>query len=253
RRHGKRTRAGRSRRPRRWRSSIQASCPTGPPTGPCRSTAVTAAWTSMRSLASTVTRRFSRSGKGRMRCSAWSSRSIWVCSLALAALLLHAAGARAAEPRFQIDPASIAPGAHVELTVSVPNVGNRKGVNHVTIGIPQDFQLDAAEAKTGWKQSRTGQAVTWWGGSIPVGEFVRFGVRGTAPSSPETVLFNVVVGDRSGKSATYKVPLEVAAPSTHASSRPLARTALVVAICGTVLGLVAVALGVANRRRGSPP
>ena len=188
-----------------------------------------------------------------MRCSAWSSRSTWACSLALAVTLAHASTGRAAESRLQIDPPSVAPGTHVELAVSVPNSSDHMGVNHVTIGIPQDFSLDAAEAKTGWKQSRTGQAVTWWGGSIPVGEFVRFGVRGTAPSSPETVLFNVVVGDRSGKSATYKVPLEVAAPSTHASSRPLARTALVVAICGTVLGLVAVALGVANRRRGSPP
>jgi len=188
-----------------------------------------------------------------MRCSAWSSRSIWVCSLALAALLLHAAGARAAEPRFQIDPASIAPGAHVELTVSVPNVGDRKGVNHVTIGIPQDFQLDAAEAKSGWKQSRTGQAVTWWGGSIPVGEFVRFGVRGTAPPRPETVLFNIVIGDPSGKSATYNAPLEVTAPETYDSGRSLAKAALVVAIAAAVLALGAIVVGVAIWLRRPPP
>ena len=188
-----------------------------------------------------------------MRCSAWSSRSTWVCSLALAAALAHAATGRAAESRLQIDPPSVAPGAHVELAVSVPNPSDHMGVNHVTIGIPQDFSLDAAEAKTGWKQSRTGQAVTWWGGSIPVGEFVRFGVRGTAPSRPETVLFNVVIGDRSGKSATYNVPLEVASPPSYDSGRPLAKAALVVAIAGTVLALAATVLGVVIWRRRPPP
>jgi hypothetical protein len=188
-----------------------------------------------------------------MRCNAWSSRSTWACSLALAAALWHPTNLGAAESRLTIDPPSIAPGARVELAVAVPNTNDRMGVNHVTIGIPQDFSLEDAEAKTGWKQSRTGQAVTWWGGSIPMGEFVRFGVRGTAPPQPETVLFNVVIGDRTGKSATYNVPLDVVAPATHDSTRSLAKAALVVAVVGGVIALAAAFVGLSLWLRRPPP
>ena len=187
-----------------------------------------------------------------MRCSAWSSRSTWVSSVALVAVLLHPAIGAAAGSRLTIDPPTIAPGARVELAVAVPNTADRMGVNHVTIGIPQDFALEDAEAKTGWKQSRTGQAVTWWGGSIPVGEFARFGVRGTAPTQPETVLFNVVIGDKTGKSSTYNVPLEVAAPATDDNTRSLAKAALVVAIVGGVLALAAIGVGLAIWLRRPP-
>jgi uncharacterized protein YcnI len=188
-----------------------------------------------------------------MRCSAWSSRSTWVSSVAFVVALSHPATGAAAESRFTIDPPTIAPGARVELAVAVPNTADRMGVNHVTIGIPQDFALEDAEAKTGWKQSRTGQAVTWWGGSIPLGEFARFGVRGTAPARQETVLFNVVIGDKTGKSSTYNVPLEVAAPATHDNTRSLAKAALVVAIAGGVLALAAVGVGLALWLRRPPP
>jgi uncharacterized protein YcnI len=107
----------------------------------------------------------------------------------------------------------------------------------VTLGIPPDFDLDDAEAKPGWVQSRTGQAVTWSGGSIPKGEFGRFSIRGTAPKNPETVLFNVLVGDRLGKSITYRVGLDVAAHGPEdAGARSLGRAALIVAV---IAGLIA--------------
>jgi uncharacterized protein YcnI len=188
-----------------------------------------------------------------MRCSAWSSRSTWVCSLAVAAALWHPTALGAAASRLTIDPPSIAPGARVELAVAVPNTNDRLAVNHVTIGIPQDFLLEDAEAKTGWKQSRTGQAVTWWGGSIPVGEFARFDVRGTAPLRAETVLFNVVIGDRTGKSSTYNVPLEVVPPANDDNARSLAKAALVVAIVGGVIALAAAFVGLSVWLRRPPP
>jgi hypothetical protein len=188
-----------------------------------------------------------------MRCNAWSSRSTWACSVAAAAALGLPATAGAAQAQLTIDPPSVAPGQKAELAVAVPNVNDRMGVNHVTIGIPQDFLLEDAEAKNGWKQSRTGQAVTWWGGNIPAGEYVRFDVRGTAPIQPETVLFNVVIGDRSGKSATYNVPLEVAAPATHDSAHSLAKAALIVAVVGGVLALAALLVGLALWQRRPPP
>jgi uncharacterized protein YcnI len=98
-----------------------------------------------------------------MKSSAWSSRVISACSVAGAALLLAApAGAR-----LSIVPPSVVEGQIVDLEFSVPNDTDKHGVDHVTLGIPDDFALGDAEAKPGWSQSRTGQAVTRWGGKVP--------------------------------------------------------------------------------------
>jgi hypothetical protein len=193
-----------------------------------------------------------------MRCSGWSLRSTWASSRFAAALLVAAAllapAAAAAPARPSIDPSTVTVGTQVDLLVAVPNANDRIGVNHVTIGIPQDFALGDAEAKTGWRQSRTGQAVTWWGGTIPVGEFARFGIRGTAPATSETVLLNVVVGDRNGKSATYRVPLEVVEAATgRDSARSLAKASLVVGVVGIALALGAGFAALALWLKRPPP
>ncbi len=152
--------------------------------------------------------------------------------------------AAAAGAHLSINPASVQTGALVDLVFSVPNVGNAVGIDHVTLGIPQDFDLDDVEAKPGWTQSRTGQAVTWSGGMIPKGTFARFAIRGTAPSKPETVLFNVLVGDRLGKSITYRVGLDVASTTNEdTGARSLGKAALGVAIAGGVVALGALFLG----------
>ena len=171
-----------------------------------------------------------------MRFSAWSSLSISVFS---ALLLAAPAGAH-----LSIDPAKVVKGQAVDLVFSVPNVDDAIGVDHVTLGIPQDFQLDDVEAKPGWTLSRTGQAVTWWGGLIPKGTFARFALRGTAPAKAETVLFNVLVGDRTGKSITYRVGLDVtAAAAQDEGARTLGKAALAVAILAAVLALGALFVG----------
>jgi len=168
-----------------------------------------------------------------MRFSGWSSRAIWACSAAVAALALAAP----ASAHLSIDPPKVETGQLVDLVFSIPNEDDPSPVDHVTLGIPPDFDLDDAEAKPGWVQSRTGQAVTWSGGSIPKGEFGRFSIRGTAPKNPETVLFNVLVGDRLGKSITYRVGLDVAAHGPEdAGARSLGRAALIVAV---IAGLIA--------------
>jgi uncharacterized protein YcnI len=167
-----------------------------------------------------------------MRFSAWSSLGISVCS----ALVFTGA----ASAHLSLDPQRVAPGAEIDLVFSVPNEDDAVGVDHVTLGIPADFELDDGEAKPGWTQSRTGQAITWSGGLIPKGQFARFTIRGTAPAKSETVLFNVLVGDRTGKSITYRVGLNVASTTTEDSSaRSLAKSALVVAIVAAALALVA--------------
>jgi uncharacterized protein YcnI len=181
-----------------------------------------------------------------MRSSAWLSLSISACSaLALAA----PAGAH-----LSIDPPKVVKGQLVDLVFSVPNQGDAIGVDHVTLGIPQDFALDDAEAKPGWTQSRTGQAITWSGGMIPKGTFARFSIRGTAPAKAETVLFNVLVGNRTGKSITYRVGLDVTSTPEHDSgARTLARAALGVAILAAVLALGALFTGLYLWLRPPPP
>jgi uncharacterized protein YcnI len=169
-----------------------------------------------------------------MKCSGWSSRAIWASSAAFSALLVAApAGAH-----LSINPPSVQRGQVVDLVFSVPNQDDPYGVDHVTLGIPQEFQLDDAEAKSGWSQSRTGQAVAWSGGTIPKRTFARFAIRGTAPPRAGTVLFNVLVGDRRGRSITYRVPLEITAHGPQdAGARSLAKAALIVAVAAAVIAL----------------
>ena len=153
-----------------------------------------------------------------------------------------------------IDPASVRRGELVDLVFSVPNVGDAAGIDHVTLGIPQDFYLDDVEAKPAWTQSRTGQAVTWSGGRIAKGTFARFAIRGTAPEKVETVLFNVLVGDRTGKSITYRVGLEVTATAGEdKGARTLGKAALGVALAAAVLALAALFTGLYLWLRPPPP
>jgi uncharacterized protein YcnI len=181
-----------------------------------------------------------------MKFNAWSSLSISVFS----ALVLAAPAAA----HLSIDPAKVVKGTEVELVFSVPNEDDAIGIDHVTLGIPQDFQLDDVEAKPGWTQSRTGQAVTWSGGLIPKGTFARFSIRGTAPAMVETVLFNVLIGDRTGKSITYRVGLDVTGASDQdRGARSLGKAALAVAILAAVLALGALFVGLYLWLRPPPP
>jgi uncharacterized protein YcnI len=171
-----------------------------------------------------------------MKFSAWSSLSISVCS----ALVLAAPAAA----HLSIDPAKVHTAQAVDLVFSVPNEDDAIGIDHVTLGIPADFQLDDMEAKSGWTQSRTGQAITWSGGQIPKGTFARFSIRGTAPTKVETVLFNVLVGDRRGKSITYRIGLDVTgAANQDQGARTLGKAALGVAIVAGLLALAALFVG----------
>ena len=171
-----------------------------------------------------------------MKFSAWLSLSISACS---ALILAAPAGAH-----LSIDPPTALAGRAVELVFSVPNENNARGIDHVTLGIPQDFALDDAEAKPGWTLSRIGQAITWSGGAIPKGTFARFAIRGTAPARVETVLFNVLIGDRTGASITHRVGLDVVAgPAKDTGARSLGRAALGVAILAAALALGALFLG----------
>ena len=171
-----------------------------------------------------------------MRCRGWLSLGI----LAFSGLVF----AGPALAHLSINPSTIHTGQLVDLDFSIPNADDPHGIDHVTLGIPADFQLDDAEAKPGWTQSRTGQAVTWSGGKIPKHQFARFAIRGTAPNKVETVLFNVLVGDRTGKSITYRVGVNVVAHGPEdQGARSLGKAALIAAIVAAAFALGALFLG----------
>jgi uncharacterized protein YcnI len=152
-----------------------------------------------------------------------------------------------------MNPSRVHTGQLADITFSIPNADDPIGIDHVTLGIPADFELDDAEAKPGWMQSRTGQAITWSGGRIPKGQYATFSIRGTAPTKVETVLFNVLVGDRTGKSITYRLGLDVtAASSQDKGARTLGKAALGVAILAAVLALGALFVGLYLWLRPTP-
>jgi uncharacterized protein YcnI len=172
-----------------------------------------------------------------MKYSAWSLRVISVCS---ALVFVPSAWAH-----LSVSPTRVSVGEAVDLTFSAPNEDDDLGIDHVTLTVPSGFDLDDAEAKPGWTQSKAGGSVTWSGGRIPKGEYATFGVRGTASKTPGTAMFKVLVGDRTGRSITYQVGLEVVrSTSRDNGARSLGKAAIAVALLAGALALVALFVGI---------
>jgi uncharacterized protein YcnI len=172
-----------------------------------------------------------------MRFSAWSLPAISVCSA-----LVFAPSAWA---HLSVSPTRVAVGEAVDLTFGAPNEDDAVGIDHVTLRVPAGFDLDDAEAKTGWTQSRSEDTITWSGGLIPKGEYATFGIRGNAPKTSGTITFNVLVGDRTGKSITYRVGLDVVKSATRDNgARTLGKAAIAAALAAAVLALVALFVGI---------
>jgi uncharacterized protein YcnI len=172
-----------------------------------------------------------------MKFSAWSLRVISVCS---ALLFVPSAWAH-----LSVSPTRVSVGEAVDLTFGAPNEDDDLGVDHVTLTVPAGFDLDDAEAKPGWTQSRSDGSITWSGGRIAKGEYATFGIRGTAPTTPGTVTFRVLTGDRAGKSITYQVGLDVVKSTTRDNgARSLGKAAIAVALVAAALGLIALFVGI---------
>ncbi len=184
-----------------------------------------------------------------MRFNGWSSRVIWASSAAVALTLAPAASAH-----LSLTPKATIVGTDVDVVFAVPNEDDPNGVVRVTIGAPREFELDDAEAKPGWTQTRSGQAITWSGSRIPEHQFATFTVRGTAPETPGTVLFNVLVGSQKGETTTYRVGLTVNAhPSRDTGARTLGKAALFIALGAAGVALAAGFLALYVWLRPPPP
>ena len=170
-----------------------------------------------------------------MRFSGWSSLAISVSSVATALVFAAPAGAH-----LSINPDTVRAGALVDLVFSVPNAATPSGIDQVTIQVPPSFVLDDGETVAGWAESRTGQTLTWKGGNIPLRQYARFGIRGTAPAQAGTVQFNVLVAGRTAAAITYRVGVKVVAHAPRDNgARSLGEAALIVALVGAGLALVA--------------
>ena len=172
-----------------------------------------------------------------MRFSAWSLRAISVCS---ALVFVPSAWAH-----LSVSPTRVGVGEAVDLTFSAPNEDDDLGIDHVTLTVPQGFDLDDPEAEPGWTESKAGGSITWSGGRIPKGEYATFGIRGTVPKTAGTVTFNVLVGDRTGTSITYKVGLDVVKSTTRDNgARSLGKAAIAVALVAAALALAGLFVGI---------
>jgi uncharacterized protein YcnI len=165
-----------------------------------------------------------------MRCSAWSSLAISVCS----ALVLAATAAGGV----QISPTRIDPGATARLFFWVANDGTT-AIDGVAIGVPTDFQLAEAEAKAGWKTTVHSRTATWDGYKLRPGQFAFFSVTVRAPATEERALFSVLASTVKGGTSTWQARVDVvkAAPVHDDRARVTATIALIVAAAALLLAL----------------
>jgi uncharacterized protein YcnI len=165
-----------------------------------------------------------------MKCSAWSSLGISVCST-----LVLAAPAVAG---VDISPRRIDPGTTTRLVVWVTN-DTKTAITGVAIGLPADFQLAEAEAKGSWKTSVHARTATWEGYKIGPGQFAFFTLTVRTPAMQERGLFSILASKASGSTATWQASVNVfpAQPTRDKGARLTATIALIVASIATLLAL----------------
>jgi uncharacterized protein YcnI len=174
-------------------------------------------------------------------------RRALVPALFAAALLVPAAEAHVTATPRRLDPF-----VEQSLTFNVP-VDGIDPVTSFVLTLSPNWDVEAVEAKPGWKVAQTATTVTWSGGSIPPGELATFTLTGT-PMREGLLVFGAdalrgIEHDR------FVVPVRAASLVVRArdsGTHSLARAALFVAIAAGALAAAAVALVlVANFKKGS--
>ncbi len=157
-----------------------------------------------------------------MRCSAWSSLAISVCS----ALLLAAPAAA----HVTVTPAFLGAGETATLSFTGPNERDVPMTVFRVIAPPAMRILHASPSE-GWESTTTERAATWSGGSLaPSGE-ATFTIHVEGPAKPGSASFHVEQRYPGGAAVRWRVPVTIT-PGTHSSSQSL----------GWVLGIAAVML-----------
>ena len=177
-----------------------------------------------------------------MRCSAWSSRAISVCSALAVALV--AAGAASAH--VIASPTFIPSEGTERISFSGPNERARP-MTAFTVTAPTGLEIEHAHPVSGWTEQWSASKASWTGGSLAPRADVTFGVTFKATAKPGVL--NVQAQQRypDGGIVSWPVPLTVVPPE-QSPSQNLALAGVV----GLIGVLTVVAIGMLAWRRRTP-
>jgi uncharacterized protein YcnI len=175
-----------------------------------------------------------------MRCSAWSSLAISVCSA-----LVFAGGASA---HVIAMPTYVAKGSSQAIIFSGPNERKRPMTSFV-LTAPAGLEIVHAHPVDGWTEESTGSTVTWSGGSLAPRDDIPFRVTLKATADPGALQVKAEQRYSDGGIVSWPVAITIL-PAKASPSQNLA-LAGVVGLLG-VLIVIAVAM-LAWRRRPLPP
>ena len=177
-----------------------------------------------------------------MRCSAWSSLAISVCS----AFALAFSGAASAH--VVATPTYVASGGSQNFLFSGPNERNAP-MTSFAVTVPHGLEIEHAHPVDGWTEESTASTATWRGGSLAPRADIPFRVSLKATADPGVLQVQAKQRYPDGGIVSWPVPITVL-PAAASPSQNLA-LAGVVGLIG-VLVVVAVTM-VAWRRRSLPP
>jgi hypothetical protein len=177
-----------------------------------------------------------------MRCSAWSSLAISVCS----SLALVFAGAASAH--VIANPTFIPSGSSQPIMFSGPNE-REKPMTVFTVIAPTGLEVEHAHPVDGWSEEWTSTTATWTGGSLAPRADIPFRVTFKATAQPGIVSVKAEQRYADGGIVGWPVPITVV-PAEKSPSQNFAMAGVV----GLIGVLIVVAIGmVAWRRRPLPP
>jgi hypothetical protein len=171
-----------------------------------------------------------------MRCSGWSSRAIWVCSLVAALVVAAPAAAHVVA-----SPAFIPSKSTASISLDVPNERSEP-MTSFTLTAPDGLVIEHAHPVEGWNGVVEAGAATWTGGSLAASQTADFGITLQADAEPGLVTLQARQGYDSGAIVDWPVTMTVT-PAADSPSENLA-LAGVVGLVGVlvVAGVVVLAL-----------
>ena len=175
-----------------------------------------------------------------MRCSAWSSLAISVCSA-----LVFAGTARA---HVVISPGFVVDGETATLSFSAPNE-RKVPMTGITVNLPSGVAAVSAKDAPPWRAQTSPGTVTWSGGRLPPGTATTFALDVAADAEPGTANLVAEMTYPDGESVQWPLSLTVLPPEEGGSQH--LGLALVAGIFG-LLGVTGAVLLLGRRRSRSP-
>jgi uncharacterized protein YcnI len=186
-----------------------------------------------------------------------AARRTTVAALAILVPLVAAAPAWA---HAAISPPVAKTGVLQQFTLAVPTEEENATTTTIQLTVPDGVEIDSFEPAPGWTRTvnatGTGESavihqVTWTGGQVPTEEDSVFHFQATLTGGSKDYVFSVrqtysdgtVVDWNGSEDSDTPSPVIEGVSSLGGSSSTLAIVALVVAVVGVLLGLIAIAAG----------